>query len=208
MSVEFSKIENKVVDKYDEKIITTYITKNDIEKLYINNQKFFAELTYELNKIDEIYKYKQISIPFNYPKDDVIFYGNKNGNVSISKSLSEKFMLLSSGLKINKILIKISSENEKELSNGNLNCSFLFLQSNLFNNTFISLMGSPVNLDSNINSFINIAFSIEDHATSRHLLKIDTYDGIYWYYYISRDLDKRNYPFWNRVYDIVKGNLS
>lgn len=89
MSVEFSKIENTVVDKYDEKIITTYTTKNDIEKLYINNQKFFAELTYELNKIDEIYKYKQISIPFNYPKDDVIFYGNKNGNISISKSLSE-----------------------------------------------------------------------------------------------------------------------
>lgn len=33
MSVEFSKIENNVVDKYDEKIITTHTTKNDIEKI-------------------------------------------------------------------------------------------------------------------------------------------------------------------------------
>ena len=36
MSAEFAKIENEVVDKYDEKVIVTYTTKNDIEKLYIN----------------------------------------------------------------------------------------------------------------------------------------------------------------------------
>lgn len=29
-----------------------------------------------------------------------------------------------------------------------------------------------------------------------------------WYYVCSRDLKTTFYPFWNRVYDIVKGNLS
>lgn len=206
MSVEFTKIENKVVDKYDEKVITTYTTRDDIEKFYINNQKFLSELTYELNGIDEIYKYTQISIPFNYPKEDVIFYGNKNNNVEISESLSKKFVLLSNGLKINKIIIRRIYDEES--SNGNLKCSFIFLQSDLTSNTFISLMGSPTNLNYNTNFFTKIAFSVKNNATASRAIKIDEYDGIYWYYYISRDLDKKRYPFWNRVYDIVKGNLK
>ena len=208
MSAEFAKIENEVVDKYDEKVIVTYTTKNEIEKLYINNQKFLSELVHELNEIEDIYKYTQISIPFNYPEKDVMFYGNKDNKVEVSESLKEKFILLSRGLKINQIFIRIISAGEEHLSNGNLNCTFIFSQWDCMNNSYIGLMASPINLELKEDSFIDVAFDFERHKTVVRNLKLDTYEGIYWYYRLSRDTDSRLYPFRNRVYDIVKGNLN
>lgn len=208
MSGEFAKIENEVVDKYDEKVIVTYTTKNDIEKLYINNQKFLSELVHELNEIEDIYKYSQISIPFTYPEEDVMFYGNKDNKVEVSESLKEKFILLSRGLKINQIFIRIISAGEEHLSNGNLNCTFIFSQWDCMNNSYIGLMASPINLELKEDSFIDVAFDFDKSKTVVRNLKLDTYEGIYWYYRLSRDTDSRLYPFRNRIYDIVKGNLN
>lgn len=208
MSVEFAKIENQIVDKLDEPVITTYTTKNDIEKLYINNKKFLSELIYELNEIDKINEYKQISIPFNYPQKDLTFYSNKGYKANVSESLKNKFILLSSGLKINKMLIKIPYENDETVNNGNLNCDFEFLQSNLLSDTYISLMASSIDIDSNDASYVDIAFSFYDSGRARSIIKIGEYEGIYWYYCVYRNFDTRFYPFWHRVYDIVNGNLN
>lgn len=208
MSGKFAKIENEVVDKYDEKVIVTYTTKNDIEKLYINNQKFLSELVHELNEIEDIYKYSQISIPFTYPEEDVMFYGNKDNKVEVSESLKEKFILLSRGLKINQIFIRIISAGEEHLSNGNLNCTFIFSQWDCMYNSYIGLMASPLDLKENTGILDDVIFNFNDYETIVLNSKIDTYECIYWYYRLSRDTESRWYPFWNRVYDIVKGNLN
>ena len=137
-----------------------------------------------------------------------MFYGNKDNKVEVSESLKEKFILLSRGLKINQIFIRIISAGEEHLSNGNLNCTFIFSQWDCMNNSYIGLMASPINLELKEDSFIDVAFDFERHKTVVRNLKLDTYEGIYWYYRLSRDTDSRLYPFRNRVYDIVKGNLN
>lgn len=187
--VEFNKIENEVIDtETNTKIL--YTRKEQIEELFQDNKDFFEEIVNELNKIENIDKYSQISIPFNYPESNVIFYGY-DGQVNLSDKLKEDFKYLYNVLKINQIYIRLSfdTEHEKDVFiNNHTPVDFIFLQKEWASN----------------DNYIGIQAAVYELLPSKFRDEIDKTTDWHWYYVISRYPE---YNFWQRLYDMVYGNL-
>lgn len=187
--VEFDKIENKVIDsETNTKIV--YTKRDQIEELFSDNKEFFKEIVNELNKIENIDKYSQISIPFDYPESDVIFYGHDE-KVNLSDKLKEDIKYLYNVLKINEIYIRLSfdTEHEKDVFiNNHIPVDFIFLQKEWAPN----------------DNYVGIQAAVYELLPSKFRDKIDKTTDWYWYYVISRYPE---YGFWQRLYDVVYGNI-
>ena len=186
---EFDKIENKVIDsETNTKIV--YTRKNQIERLFQDNKEFFEDIVNELNKIENIDKYSQISIPFDYPESEVIFYGYDE-KVNLSNELKEDFKYLYNDLGINTIYIRLSfdTEHEKDVFiNNHIPVDFIFLQKEWAPN----------------DNYVGLQAAVYELRLSEFNDKIDKTTDWYWYYVMSR------YPecsFWQKLYDLVYGNL-
>lgn len=187
--VEFDKIENKIIDEETNTKIV-YTKRDQIEELFRDNKEFFEEIVNELNKIENIDKYSQISIPFDYPESDVIFYGHDE-KVNLSDKLKEDFKYLYNVLKINEIYIRLSFDTEREKDvfiNNHIPVDFIFLQKEWAPN----------------DNYVGIQAAVYELLPSKFRDKIDKTTDWHWYYVISRYPE---YSFWQKLYDVVYGNL-
>lgn len=206
MVFNFDKIENEIIDlRTNAKV--EYTTRSEIEKLLNNNREFFDIFVDQLRQIENIEKYTEISIPFDYPKNDVMFYGYEDDTLKIDDNLKNKLETLSNKLKINAIYI-IPTLNIDESQDKLNKCDFIFTQTNFLNNTYIGLLNSSNYYSIKEKNFLKVAFTIDRYRVFGFKYNINTKKASSnWYYYCSRNLDKKNYTFWHRIYDIVKGNL-
>lgn len=207
---EFDKIENEMVIDWISKneITITYTTKNDIKNLYNNNKDFFQDLVFELDNIDDIYKYDQIQIPFNYPENDLFYYGNSKDKVylTVDSSLKEKLIFLSNELKINRITTRLTNGYREENSNNRLNCDFIFTQDDGRDDSYIGIAASTAEYGDNTGYIFKQVFKSYS-GNCAFMSIIDETDDIFWYYRCSREMDKRKYGFWQRLYDVIHCNL-
>ncbi len=195
---KFYCIENVLIDN-ETNTKTMYTTKSQIQSLISNNKEFFEELISELMELDDVEKVKSIQIPFGNDKKYVHFWGLKlYYEIDNDKKLSKYLKYLSSELNIHSIHIYNYPNND--------GLSFVFTENADISNTYIGLKYDKLGHTETVESHNSIAWTISDGFTVGFDEQIDGMDN--WYYVCSRDLNTTFYPFWNRVYDIVKGNLS
>lgn len=197
---EFTKIENKVLDD-NLKITITYTKREQLEEVLNTNQIFFDEIVSEISENEYTKSLSYINIPFDYPNTDIEVYSGKQSSIedkSINDELREKFEYLSNELKFNVITIIPDSSGELVYS---------FYQSNCLDNTYIGITCSPVEQSINNESHLSVAFTKNTSVRTTGFYKIiNTNSSNYWYYQYSRDT--QTYGFWDRLYDIVMGNLN
>lgn len=208
---EFNKIENeKLIDWIsDNEITVTYTTKDDIKNLYKNNKDFFQDLVFELNKIEDIHKYNEIQIPFNYPQNDLLYYGNSKDNIYLypNSVLKDELIFLSNELKINRIYIRLTNGFIEENSNDELlNCDYIFAQDDGSDDSYIGIAASSANYGDNTGHILKNIFK-NYNGTSAFLSKIGKVDNVFWYYRCSRSMSIKKYNFWQRVYDTMHCNI-
>ena len=185
---KFYGIENALIDN-ETNTKTMYTTKSQIQSLAFNNKDFFEEFISELMELDGIEKVKSIQIPFDNNEKYAHFWGLKlYYDIDNDKKLSKHLKYLSRELNIHSIH------------------SFVFTENVGVGNTYIGLKYDKLGHTETAESHNNIAWTVSDSFTVCFDEQIDGMDN--WYYVCSRDLNTTFYPFWNRVYDIVKGNLS
>lgn len=195
---KFYSIENVIIDNETNTKIT-YTTKSQIQSLISNNEGFFNEFVSELLELDDIEKVKSIQIPFDNDEKYVHFWGlEMYYEIDNNKKLSTDLKYLANELNIHSIHVYKSSNNNE--------LSFVFTEKTDIGNTYIGLKYSESNHIETTVSHNSIAWTISDGCTSSFEEKIEGIDN--WYYICSRDLNTTFYPFWNRIYDIVKGNLK
>lgn len=195
---KFYSIENVIIDN-ETNTKTMYTTKSQIQSLIWNNKEFFEELVSELMELDGIEKVKSIQIPFGNNEKYAHFWGLKlYYEIDNDKKLSKYLKYLANELNIHSIHI-YNYPNIDGLS-------FVFTEKADIGNTYIGLKYDKSGHTEAVKSNNSIAWTISDGFTASFDEQIDGIDN--WYYICSRDLNTTFYPFWNRVYDIVKGNLS
>lgn len=195
---KFYGIENAIIDN-ETNTKTMYTQKSQIQSLISNNKEFFEELVFELKELDNIEKVKSIQIPFGNDEKYAHFWGLKlYYEIDNDKKLSKYLKYLANELNIHSIHI-YNYPNTNELS-------FVFTEKEDIGNTYIGLKYDESDNIETVESHNSIALIISDGFTASFDEQIDSMNN--WYYVCSRDLDIKFYPFWNRIYDIVKGNLN
>lgn len=197
--LEFEKIENKVINSNLD-IHITYTKREQLDKLLKENLSFFSEIIKEIQSDENLNYCSEISIPFDYPNEDVKLYPVDSDNkeeIVINDDLRDKFIYLSNELKINCITI---------LPDGNGEYVYVFYQTDFWDNTYIGIVGSPVNQNIEDSPTKKFAFTKYNPVRTNTIYKpIDVDSDYYWYYKYSRDI--RPYTFWDRLYDIVYNNV-
>ena len=195
---KFYGIENAIIDN-ETNTKTMYTTKSQIQSLILDNEDFFEELVSGLMELDGIEEVISIQIPFDSNEKYAYFWGLKlYYELDNDKKLSRDLKYLANELNIHSIHI-YNYPNTDGLS-------FVFTEKADIGNTYIGLKYDKSGYNETVEPLNSIAWTISDGFATIFDRKIDGMD--YWYYVCSRDLDTEFYPFWNRVYDIVKGNLS
>lgn len=202
----FKKIENKIIDK-DLNVISLYNNEDDIKNLYNNNKQVFNEIVVELEKTPEIEKCREISIPFDYPQNELIFYGENKIDYQVNDGLRNNLVFLSNELKINKIYIRKVESFELETSNGEKECSYIFFQFYDFGFKYNALMASPIDLRHSLKKEISSKFSNFFGDSILINNKINDNNNINWYYRYSCNKKYARYNFGDKLYDIVHNNI-
>ena len=199
---EFEKIENRIINR-DLDIRITYTKREQLDKLLKENLPFFSEIITEIRSDENLNYCNEISIPFDYPDEDVKLYfagfinKEEKEDIVINDDLRDKFIYLSNEFKINCITI---------MPDGNSEYVYAFYQTDFLDDTYIGIVGSPVDQNIEDKPTKKFAFTKYDPIRTNIIYKpIDVDSDYYWYYKYSRDI--MFYSFWDRLYDIVYNNL-
>lgn len=198
ISYKFYCIENATIDRETNTRIM-YTTKDEIYSLLLDNQDFFDELISQLIELDGIEQLESIFIPFDNERKYVSFYGlTLYYDIDNDDKLSKNLKFLADELNIHSIHVYHSANKDV--------LSFLFTETVGLGNMYLGLKYNKYDVINIAKSHYNVALTFADdfsHSFEEPISGIDN-----WYYCCSRDLDTKNYSFWYRFYDIVKGNLS
>ena len=178
-----------------------YSNKKQIENLYLSDKDFWNGFATNLKEQSFIHDCNLINISED---GKIQVYWNKKEKCNIDSKTENYIKEASKLYSINKIYV-LCLNNEKN----NWGYRFVFANSSAENDTFNGLAYiSGINEDS-----WSCKFSIYDilfrnssmtYMTTAHTKKIGDDN---WYFYCSRNWDKKNYPVSHRLYDKIHGNL-
>ena len=178
-----------------------YSNKKQIENLYLSDKDFWNGFATNLKEQSFIHDCNLINISED---GEIQVYWNKKEKCNIDSKTEHYIKEASKLYSINKIYV-LCLNDEKN----NWVYRFVFANSSAENDTFNGLAYiSGINEDS-----WSCKFSIYDilfrnssmtYMTTAHTKKIGDDN---WYFYCSRNWDKKNYPVSHRLYDKIHGNL-